>query len=81
MSSVPCRRSPLSLPTVLFLSTDERSVAAVPFDRQGESGVRPLDLATFVFVTIVLGVIAAFSIVGSAWHATRIDPAVALRNR
>ena len=43
-------------------------------------GVRPLDLATFVFVTIVLGIIAALSVVGPAWHAARIDPAVALRN-
>jgi putative ABC transport system permease protein len=43
-------------------------------------GVRPLDFATFVFVTIVLGIIAALSIVGPAWHASRIDPAVALRN-
>ena len=43
-------------------------------------GVRPLDLATFVFVTIVLAIIAALSIVGPAWRAARIDPAVALRN-
>jgi putative ABC transport system permease protein len=43
-------------------------------------GVRPLDLATFVFVTIVLGVIAALSVLGPAWRAARIDPAVALRN-
>ena len=43
-------------------------------------GVRPLDLATFVFVTIVLGITAALSIVGPAWRAARIDPAVALRN-
>jgi putative ABC transport system permease protein len=43
-------------------------------------GVRPLDLATFAFVTIVLGITAALSIVGPAWRATRIDPAVALRN-
>ena len=43
-------------------------------------GVQPLDLATFAFVTIVLGVIAALSIVGPAWRAARIDPAVALRN-
>jgi ABC-type antimicrobial peptide transport system permease subunit len=43
-------------------------------------GVRPLDLATFAFVTIVLGIIAALSIVGPAWRAARIDPAVALRN-
>jgi putative ABC transport system permease protein len=43
-------------------------------------GVRPLDLATFVAVTIVLGVTAALSIAGPAWRAARIDPAVALRN-
>jgi putative ABC transport system permease protein len=43
-------------------------------------GVRPLDLATFVVVTIVLGVTAALSIAGPAWRAARIDPAVALRN-
>ena len=43
-------------------------------------GVRPLDLATFAFVTIVLGLTAALSIVGPAWRAARIDPAVALRN-
>jgi putative ABC transport system permease protein len=42
-------------------------------------GVRPLDLTTFVFVTMVLGVTALLSIVGPAWRATRIDPAVALR--
>jgi putative ABC transport system permease protein len=43
-------------------------------------GVRPLDLATFVFVTIVLGITGALAIVGPAWRAARIDPAVALRN-
>jgi putative ABC transport system permease protein len=43
-------------------------------------GVRPLDLATFVFVTIVLGITSALAIVGPAWRAARIDPAVALRN-
>jgi putative ABC transport system permease protein len=43
-------------------------------------GVRPSDLATFVFVTIVLGIIAALSVLGPAWRAARIDPAVALRN-
>ncbi len=31
-------------------------------------------------VTIVLGITAALSIVGPAWRAARIDPAVALRN-
>ncbi len=43
-------------------------------------GVRPLDLPTFVFVTIVLAIIAALSILGPAWRAVRIDPAEALRN-
>jgi putative ABC transport system permease protein len=43
-------------------------------------GVRPLDLTTFVFVTTVLGITAALSIVGPAWRAARIEPAVALRN-
>ena len=44
-------------------------------------GVRPLDPATFVIVTTVLGITAALSIVGPAWRAARIDPAVALRSR
>jgi putative ABC transport system permease protein len=43
-------------------------------------GVRPLDLTTFVIVTMVLGITAALSIAGPAWRAARIDPAVALRN-
>lgn len=43
-------------------------------------GVRPLDLTTFVFVTTVLAITAALSIVGPAWRAARIEPAVALRN-
>ena len=43
-------------------------------------GVRPLDLTTFAAVTIVLGIIAALSILGPAWRAARIDPAEALRN-
>jgi ABC-type antimicrobial peptide transport system permease subunit len=44
-------------------------------------GVQPLDLATFVFVTIVLGITAALAIAGPAWRAVRIDPAIALRRR
>jgi len=43
-------------------------------------GVRPLDPLTFAIVAGVLGVTAALSIVGPAWRAARIDPAVALRN-
>jgi putative ABC transport system permease protein len=43
-------------------------------------GVRPLDLATFAIVTIVMALLAALSILGPAWRAARIDPAVALRN-
>jgi len=40
-----------------------------------------LDLATFAFVTVVLGLTAAISIAGPAWRASRIDPAVALRSK
>lgn len=43
-------------------------------------GVRPLDLLTFTAVTLLLATIAALSILGPAWRAARIDPAVALRN-
>jgi len=43
-------------------------------------GVQPLDPATFVVVTMVLVITAALSIAGPAWRATRIDPAVALRD-
>jgi putative ABC transport system permease protein len=42
-------------------------------------GVQPLDLPTFGFVIVVLGVTAAISVAGPAWRASRIDPAVALR--
>jgi len=42
-------------------------------------GVRPLDLATFAFVMLVLGITAALSVAAPAWRAARIDPAVALR--
>jgi ABC-type lipoprotein release transport system permease subunit len=43
-------------------------------------GVRPLDMVTLAFVTIVLGITAALSVAGPAWRAARIDPSVALRN-
>jgi ABC-type lipoprotein release transport system permease subunit len=42
-------------------------------------GVEPLDPVTFASVTILLALTAAVSTIGPAWHATRIDPAVALR--
>jgi putative ABC transport system permease protein len=42
-------------------------------------GVRPLDPVTFASVTIVLAFTAAVSTIGPAWHATRVDPAVTLR--
>jgi putative ABC transport system permease protein len=42
-------------------------------------GVQPLDPVTFAVVTIVVAFTAAVSVVGPAWRATRIDPAVALR--
>ena len=43
-------------------------------------GVRPLDLLTCAAVTLLLAIIAALSILGPAWRAARIDPAIALRN-
>ena len=43
-------------------------------------GVQPLDLVTFASVTAVVALTAIVSTVGPAWRATRIDPAVALRN-
>jgi putative ABC transport system permease protein len=42
-------------------------------------GVRPLDPATFAAVALVLAVTAVAAIVGPAWRAARVDPAVALR--
>jgi putative ABC transport system permease protein len=44
-------------------------------------GVQPLDFITFAVVTALVAMTAAISIAGPAWRATRIDPAVALRNR
>jgi predicted permease len=43
-------------------------------------GVRPMDVTTFAFVTIVVGITAVIAIAGPAWRAVRIDPATALRN-
>jgi ABC-type antimicrobial peptide transport system permease subunit len=42
-------------------------------------GVRPLDAATFTAVALALAVTASAAIVGPAWRAAHIDPAVALR--
>src|SRR5207248_5455350 len=42
-------------------------------------GVQPLDPMTFGSVTVVLDLTAAVSLVGLAWSAVRVDPAVALR--
>ena len=44
-------------------------------------GVQPLDFVTFAVVTMLVAMTAAMSIAGPAWRATRIDPAVALRNK
>ncbi len=44
-------------------------------------GVEPLDPVTFVWVAGVLLVTAAAAIVGPAWRASRIDPALVLRAR
>ena len=43
-------------------------------------GVQPLDFVTFAAVTMLVAITAARSIAGPAWRATRIDPAVSLRN-
>ena len=43
-------------------------------------GVGSLDAATFVGVALVLAVTAAAAVIGPAWRAARIDPAVALRS-
>jgi putative ABC transport system permease protein len=42
-------------------------------------GVRPLDVATFAAVAVVLAVTAGLAVVGPAWRAAHVDPAVALR--
>jgi putative ABC transport system permease protein len=42
-------------------------------------GVGSLDAATFVGVALVLAVTAAAAVLGPAWRAARVDPAVALR--
>jgi predicted permease len=52
-----------------------RLLAAVLF------GVEPLDLVTFVTVTVLLLLTAALSTAGPAWRAARIDPAAALRSQ
>jgi putative ABC transport system permease protein len=42
-------------------------------------GVQPLDPFTFLAVTALLALAAAIAMLGPAWRATRVDPAVALR--
>ena len=42
-------------------------------------GVEPLDVTTFVTVTLVLAATALMSIAAPAWRATRVDPALTLR--
>ena len=42
-------------------------------------GVQPWDPVTFASVTSVLALTAAIATIVPAWHATRIDPAVTLR--
>lgn len=42
-------------------------------------GVGPLDVATFLTVTVVIALAGVAAAVGPAWRAVRVDPAVALR--
>ena len=42
-------------------------------------GVKPLDIATFVLVTVVVAAAAVVSALGPAWRASRVDAASALR--
>jgi putative ABC transport system permease protein len=42
-------------------------------------GVKPLDGVTFVSATLLLAVTALLAMIGPAWRATRVDPAIALR--
>jgi putative ABC transport system permease protein len=42
-------------------------------------GVRPLDMATLVVVTMVVAAAAVLSALGPAWRASRVDAATALR--
>jgi ABC-type antimicrobial peptide transport system permease subunit len=42
-------------------------------------GVRPLDPATFISVTALLALAGILAMIGPAWRATRVDPAIALR--
>jgi putative ABC transport system permease protein len=42
-------------------------------------GVSPLDPLTFALVAVVLLVTGALAAAGPAWRATRVDPAVTLR--
>jgi putative ABC transport system permease protein len=42
-------------------------------------GVQPLDPVTFVSAPMVLALTAVLAMIGPAWRATRVDPAIALR--
>ena len=42
-------------------------------------GVQPLDPVAFVSAPMVLALTAVLAMIGPAWRATRVDPAIALR--
>jgi putative ABC transport system permease protein len=54
-----------------FLST--RLIRSMLFD------TAPTDVATFVIVPLILGVVAVAASYGPAWRATRLDPMIAIR--
>src|SRR5688572_29323675 len=68
MSSVPCRRSPRSLP-IRFLSIDERSIRKVAFDRQGE-GAHPYNRAVMRALLIVAAMSACVPAMAEAGVTT-----------